>query len=92
VVLMACSTCNCNEGRECSGSLAASRAALGLAPMAPLHTRDGGTYFHNGRAWPIEHDTPPESAEVVTSRAMACILFAIVVITCALFGVLMIPL
>jgi hypothetical protein len=38
-------------------------------------------------------DPPPESPESAAHKALAvaCILFAIVVITCALFGVLMIP-
>jgi hypothetical protein len=38
-------------------------------------------------------DPPPESPESAahTALAVGCILFAIVVITCALFGVLMIP-
>jgi hypothetical protein len=91
VVLMACSTCNCNEGRQCAGSLAASRAALGLPP---LHQMDGGHEVRHGIAWPIERDTAPESPESAAHKALAvaCILFAIVVITCALFGVLMIPL
>jgi hypothetical protein len=38
-------------------------------------------------------DPPPESPESAAHKALAvaCILFAIVVIACAIFGVLMIP-
>jgi hypothetical protein len=36
---MACSICNCREGRGCPGSVDASRAALGLPPL-----REGGNY------------------------------------------------
>jgi hypothetical protein len=28
-----CQDCNCRQGRDCPGSLAASRAALGLPPL-----------------------------------------------------------
>jgi hypothetical protein len=88
VVLMACSTCNCNEGRQCAGSLAASRAALGLPP---LHQMDGGHEVRHGIAWPIERDTPIETPESAARKGTACILFAIAILLCAGFAALTVP-
>ncbi len=55
---MNCCNHACDEGRACPA-------------RAPLYQADGGHYFNEGLAWPIEADEPIETAESAQDKAYA---------------------